>query len=164
MNLTARMGDRKHDVRIERRDGTFHVFVDGVEHLVDAHKLDADFYSILMNGRSYEVSVEAAGDTYHVRHGAAEQVVRLSDPSRDGRDELFAKRSGPETITSVMPGKVVRILVHDGQSVESGQGLLVVEAMKMENEIAAPRPGKVVRVEVAEGQTVESGAPLVTLE
>ncbi len=163
MNLSAKIRDRVHDVRVERRDAYFVVAVDGDEHLVDAHRLDAEFFSILIGGRSYEVSVEAAGDRYFVRHGAAEEVVTLMDPSRGARDELF-RGSGPEAVVSVMPGKVVRILVQPGQAVDVGQGLIVVEAMKMENEIAASRPGKVVSIEVEEGQPVEAGARLVVLE
>jgi len=63
-----------------------------------------------------------------------------------------------------MPGKVVRLLVTPGQEVQAGQGLIVVEAMKMENEIASPRAGRVAEVAVTSGQTVESGAKLVVLE
>jgi biotin carboxyl carrier protein len=164
MNLTARKGDAVHEVRIERQAGQFLVVVDGVEHLVDAHKLDADFYSILIGTRSYEVSVEAAGTKYFVRHGSAEQVVHLTDPSREGRDELRRAGEGPEVITAIMPGKVVRVMVSEGDTIEPGHGLVVLEAMKMENEITAPRGGRVARVAVKPGQTVESGAELVVVE
>jgi biotin carboxyl carrier protein len=164
VKFTARVGEREHDLRIERRDGSFVVDVDGVEHLVDARKLEADFYSILVADRSYEVSVEASGNEYRVRHGAAVVVVSLADPSRGAREELRGARDGPEVVTSVMPGKVVRILVAEGESVRPEQGLLVVEAMKMENEIAAPRGGKIRSIEVREGQPVESGARLVVIE
>ena len=164
MNLTARVGDKVQEVRIERQDGQFLVVVDGVEHLVDAHKLDADFYSILIGAKSYEVSIEAAGTKYFVRHGSAEQVVQLADPAREGRDELRRAGEGPEVVAAIMPGKVVRVMVSDGDTIEPGHGLVVLEAMKMENEITAPRGGKVVRVAVKPGQTVESGAELVVLE
>jgi biotin carboxyl carrier protein len=152
-----------HEIVVARLDGSYIVTLDGVEHIVDARKLEADFYSILYDGKSYEVSVESAGPKYVVRHGAEEQVVELADASGGGREEL-RKRGGDETIDSVMPGKVVRVLVSPGDTVRSGQGLVVVEAMKMENEISAPRAGRVKSVEVNPGQNVETGARLVVLE
>ena len=163
MKLTARTGEATHEVIVTREDGDYIVTLDGTAHRVDARKLEADFYSILFEGKSYEVSVEAAGSRYVVRHGAHEQVVELSDASRVGRDEIH-RRGGPEEVLSVMPGKVVRLLVAPGDQVQSGQGLVVVEAMKMENEIGAPRAGRVTEIAVHAGQTVESGARLLILE
>jgi biotin carboxyl carrier protein len=162
MKLAAKTGDAVHEVVVARAGGEYVVTLDGVAHVVDARKLEADFYSILFEGRSYEVSVEHSGGKYLVRHGAHEQVVELTDPSRAGRDELHRK-GGPEEIVSVMPGKIVRVLVAAGDTVQAGQGLVVVEAMKMENEIAAPRAGRVAEVAVTTGQTVENGARLVVL-
>lgn len=164
MNLKARIGDRLHKLTITRRDGAFAVEVDGVEHLVDAHKLEGDFYSMIFEGRSYEVSVETGHSVYRVRHGAAEQVVTLADPSREGREVLRGQGHESEAVTAVMPGRVARVLVAEGQSVEEGEGLVVLEAMKMENEIASPRAGRIKAIEVAPGQAVESGARLVVLE
>ena len=163
MKFTAQVGEKLHEVLVERVEATYRVVIDGQEHVVDARKLEADFYSILYEGKSYEVSVEAAGSKYFVRHGAHEQLVRLADASRGGRDEL-SKRGGPEEITSFMPGRVVRVLVAPGDAVHAGQGLVVVEAMKMENEISASRAGRVRSVPVTPGQNVESGATLVVLE
>jgi len=163
MKFVARIGDAVQEVVVDRVDGLYRVALSGVEHLVDARKLEADFYSILFEGRSYEVSVESAGPNYLVRHGAHERLVELADASRGGREEI-ARKSGPSGVDSVMPGKIVRVLVTAGDTVEAGQGLVVVEAMKMENEIAAPRAGTVTEVLVAPGQTVESGATLVVLD
>ena len=163
MKFKASVGAREHEIVVTRLDGLYVVTLDGVEHVVDARKLEADFYSILYEGKSYEVSVETAGANYIVRHGAEEQVVALADASRGGRDELH-KKSGLENVDSVMPGKVVRVLCAAGDEVNAGQGLVVVEAMKMENEIGAPRAGRVKSVEVTPGQTVETGARLVILE
>jgi biotin carboxyl carrier protein len=162
MRITAKAGEQILDVDIERRDGVYRVEVDGVRYQVDALKLEGDFFSVLMEGRSYEVSVEARGDTYFVRHGAAEQLVTLSDPSRQAR--AAAATDGPENIVTMMPGKVVRLLIEEGERVEAGQGLIVVEAMKMENEIAATKEGKVGSIKVQPGQTVEGGAVLMMIE
>ena len=163
MKFAAKVGDTVHEIVVTRRDAVYLVTLDGVEHEVDARKLEADFYSILVESKSYEVSVESTGAKYVVRHGAHEQVVELADASFGGRDEL-GKRGGVHAIDSVMPGKVVRVLVAAGDAVEAGQGLVVVEAMKMENEIASPRAGRVKSVEVTPGQNVEAGARLVVLE
>jgi len=163
MKISAKAGQQLLEVTIERSNGHYIVDVDGVRHDVDAHKLEADFYSILTEGRSYEVSVESQGDAYHVRHGAAEQMVRLTDPSRRAREEGPAA-DGPEQIVSQMPGKVVRVLVAEGDTVEAGQGVIVVEAMKMENEIAASKDGKITSLSVQPGQSVEGGAVLAVIE
>jgi biotin carboxyl carrier protein len=163
MKFKASVGESVHEIVVTRVDADYVVTLDGVEHVVDARKLEADFYSILYEGKSYEVSVESLGAKYLVRHGAYEQVVELADASRGGREELH-KRGGPESIDSVMPGKVVRVLVSPGDVVAAGQGLVVVEAMKMENEIGAPRAGRVKSVDVAPGQNVETGALLIVLE
>jgi len=163
MKFAAKLGEHVHEIVVTRVDANYVVTLDGVEHVVDARKLEADFYSILYEGKSYEVSIENAGPAYVVRHGANEQIVELADASRGGRDELH-KRDSLEEVTSIMPGKVVRVLVAAGDEVQAGQGLVVVEAMKMENEIGAPRPGRVKEVAVVPGTTVESGAKLVVLE
>ena len=163
MRFSAKAGRRILEVTIERRNGTYSVEIDGVQYEVDSHKLEADFYSILTGGRSYEVSVEATRDGYRVRHGAAEQLVTLSDPGRQAREEL-ADSKGTAAVLSAMPGKVVRVLVNVGDTVEAGQGVMVVEAMKMENEITAPRPGRVSSIAVQPDQAVESGAELLVIE
>jgi biotin carboxyl carrier protein len=163
VKISAQVGDEVLDVTVERRDGLYVVEVDGSSHDVDVRKLEADFYSIITGGRSYEVSVESTRGGYVVRHGAAELLVRLSDPSRPAREALGAA-DGPERVLSVMPGKVVRVLVQEGDAVQEGQGLVVVEAMKMENEITARKAGRVSSVAVAPGQAVESGAELLVIE
>jgi biotin carboxyl carrier protein len=163
MKITARVGDEVHEVQIERQDGNFAIEIDGENRLVNAHKLEGDFYSILSDGSSYEVSVEVAGDGYVVRHGASEQQVRFTDPSRQAR-EMSGAQEGPQTVESIMPGKVVRVLVKPGDTVTEGQGLVVVEAMKMENEIESPKDGKVTEVKVEPGQAVESGGALIVVE
>ena len=163
MKIAARIGGSTHVVTVERHNGHYVVDVDGERHEVDAHKLDGSFYSFIMDGKSFEISVEPDGDGYHVRHGAAEQVVRFTDPSRGAR-ESFGETAGVEQITAVMPGKVARVLVQEGDEVEAGQGLVVVEAMKMENEVPATKAGTVKTVAVEPGVAVESGAVLVEVE
>ena len=163
MKISAKAGDRVFDIVIERQNGRYIVDVDGERHEVDAQKLEDDFYTILLDSRSFEVSVERRGDAYHVRHGAAEQLVSFSDPSRRARERQSAA-DGPESVISVMAGRVVRLLVCKGDEVEPGQGVIVVEAMKMENEISAGKGGRVTAIDVTEGQNVDSGAQLLVIE
>jgi biotin carboxyl carrier protein len=163
VKISAKVGDTLHDVAVAKENGHYVVEVDGHRHVIDCHKLEGDFYSILSGGKSYDVSVETTRDGYRVRHGAAVNTVTLTDPGRQAR-EGFAAADGPERIVAVMPGKVVRILVKEGDEVEAGQGVIVVEAMKMENEITVAKGGKVVSVFVKAQQTVESGAELLVIE
>lgn len=162
MKISAKAGEHLVELTIERRDGEYVVEIDGEQRRVDARKLEGDFYSILTGGRSYEVSVEPRGEAYYVRHGAAELLVALTDPSRQAREDKV--KQGPDEVITQMPGKVVRVLIAEGEEVEVGQGLIVVEAMKMENEIAAGKAGKVVSIRVEPGQTVEGGTVLAVIE
>ncbi len=162
MKISAKVGDRVFEVVVGRTDGAYEVEVDGKRHVLDAHKLEGDFYSIVTDGRSYEVSVEPDGDGYHVRHGASKQWVSLSDPSRQAREAVAAK--GPLSVITQMPGRVVRLLVAEGDEVEEGQGVVVVEAMKMENELKSPRDGVVKNLSVEEGAAVEGGIALCLIE
>lgn len=93
--------------------------------------------------------------------GGLEFVAEVIDPrSWRGRRHGGAEAEGRQQITAPMPGKVVRLLVKAGDTVEAGQGLLVVEAMKMQNEIRSPKRGEVERVLVVEGQAVNAGEVL----
>lgn len=163
MKISAQVGAAVHELTVEREEGRYIVHVDGVRHVVDAHKLEGDFYSLLTAGRSYEVSVEARGDAYEVRHGAAEVLVRLTDPGRRARDRAASGEGSGEVVT-LMPGKVVRVLVAEGDAVEAGQGVAVIEAMKMENEITSVKAGRVTKLLVEPGQSVEGGAVLLVVE
>jgi biotin carboxyl carrier protein len=156
-------GDETREVEVHRRGDVYEVTVDGACHVVDTRKLEGDLYSLLLDGCSYEIAVEDAGETYTIRHGGFQKTVRLVDPLRTTPSSAMAA-SGQTVVTAVMPGKVVRLLVVEGQEVEEGQGLLVLEAMKMENEVSSPRTGRVTRIRAAEGQQVETGEDLVVVE
>ncbi len=91
-------------------------------------------------------------------------AVEVRDPRRMARQSGARSREGVETVTAPMPGKVVRVLVAPGDAVEAGQGLVVVEAMKMQNEMKAPRAGRVSAVPAREGATVAAGEALAVIE
>jgi len=163
MKVCAKTGSNVVEVTVTRDNGFYRVELDGVVHRVDALKLEGDFFTVLNGSRSYEVSVEAKRDGYHVRHGAALRVVSFLEPGRSEREGIGTV-DGPEQIVSAMPGRVVRVLVEEGATVEAGQGIAVVEAMKMENEIAAGKAGTVTTIAVEPGQTIEGGGLLAVIE
>ena len=121
-------------------------------------------YSVLMDGRSYDARVEErpGGGLVVVIDGYRFEM-EVRDPRRWARTSGSAGGDGVHNIVAPMPGKVVRVLVAPGQAVEAGQGLIVVEAMKMQNEMKAPRTGQVLGVTAKEGATVAAGEVLVTI-
>jgi len=130
----------------------------------DVVKISPDVYSILLRGRSLEVRVEALADRLTLRTAGREYRVEIADPRswrriRSGGIDL----AGRQQISAPMAGKVVRVLVAAGQHVETGQGLLVVEAMKMQNEIRSPKSGTIERLLAKEGQAVTAGEILAVI-
>lgn len=121
-------------------------------------------YSVLMDGRSYEARVEEHPDCLVIVTDGYRFEVEVRDPRRWSRKGAGRGADGIQTVTAPMPGKVVRVLVAAGDSVEPGQGVIVVEAMKMQNEMKVPRAGKVLSVSVQEGATVVAGEVLATIE
>jgi len=167
MKLEVQIHGKKRTVEVINREGRLVCVLDGRPIPADAVEVATATYSILMGGRSYEVRVHSAPDGLHINAGGEELIARVLDP-RQWREQRSARRGGIEAegrqeILAPMPGKVIRLLVKPGEGVESGQGLLVVEAMKMQNEIRAPKSGKVEKVFVAEGQAVNAGETLAVV-
>lgn len=121
-------------------------------------------YSVLMDGRSYDAFVEETPAGLVVWIDGSRFAIEVHDPRRWSRKTAGPSAEGVQTIVSPMPGKVVRVLVGPGDAVESGQGLVVVEAMKMQNEMKSTRAGKVLTVAAREGETVTAGQILATIE
>ncbi len=116
--------------------------------------------------RSYEVAVARRSNGERIVHVNGQAVrVSIVDPRVHLAPRgASAPGTGPRSIVSPMPGRIVKVLVNAGDTVAAHQGLVVVEAMKMENELRAPRAGRVTRVNVVDGMSVEANAVLVTLE
>jgi biotin carboxyl carrier protein len=130
----------------------------------DAVEIATGTYSILVGGHSYEVRVEPAHNSLRVHAGAREFGVEIDDPRAWRRRRGGAlEAEGRQEVVAPMPGKVVRVLVKQGDDVDAGQGLFVVEAMKMQNEIRSPKKGKLERLLVTEGQVVNAGEPLAVV-
>jgi biotin carboxyl carrier protein len=161
--LDATVGGRTVRVEVRGEAGRYRVTLDGEPLDVDVQPAGRDFMTLLVDGRSHEAGVLRTADGYTVALAAATLDVELKDAAREGALPR-ARAAGPVRIKAPMPGKLVRLLVEPGQPVEAGQGLLVMEAMKMENELKAPRAGRVREVHVGERQAVETGALLLVLE
>ncbi len=117
-------------------------------------------YSVLLDGRSYYATVEPGA----VSVNGHRFEIEVRDPRRWSRQSAAGARAGAQKIAAPMPGKVVRVLVSIGDAVEPGQGIAVVEAMKMQNEMKALRAGRVVSLSAKPGATVVAGEILATIE
>jgi biotin carboxyl carrier protein len=141
--------------RVEGQE--FDVQLSVVEHL--------QRYSVLLNRESFDVVVDSEGSEIHLQVGPYRLDMTVeNERERAARTIGAARPKGPATIHSSMPGVIRALLVAEGDSVEAGQPLLILEAMKMENEICAEQDGQVTRLIVTEGQAVEGGAPLLSIE
>jgi biotin carboxyl carrier protein len=161
----ATVGGRTRRVEIHagEGDGRFRVRLDGREVEVDVREAGAHTLSLLVDGRSHEVSLERVEGGYRAGvRGTALDVLLTEGAAATAAPRRTA--GGPARVQAPMPGKLVRVLVSAGEEVGAGQGLVVMEAMKMENEIRSPRAGRVKEAPVREGQAVETGALLVLLE
>jgi biotin carboxyl carrier protein len=121
-------------------------------------------YSVLLDGRSYEARVEERPDSLIVVIDGYRFEIEVRDPRRWSRKGSAAGAAGIQTVTAPMPGKVVRVLVAAGETVQHGQGIAVIEAMKMQNEMKSPRAGKILTLPTKEGATVAAGEILATIE
>jgi biotin carboxyl carrier protein len=143
------------------------VVIDGVEHRAELRPVaGTPLRLLLVDGHVWSLAVAPAGQGMWVVHkwGERHEVEVLDERARHIRSLVGAGTAhpGPQLLKAPMPGLVVRVLVQPGQTVAAGEGLVVLEAMKMENELKAGGPGIVDRIEVSTGQAVEKGTPLVT--
>lgn len=137
---------------------------DGPERTADVRTPEPGVYSILLDGQSYDAWVEETPAGLVVVIDGYRFEIQVLDPRRWSRKSGGAAGEGAQSVIAPMPGKVVRVLVSPGDAVEPGQGLVVVEAMKMQNELRAGRAARVRTVSTTEGATVAAGEVLVMLE
>ncbi len=163
MLLEATVGGRSVRVEVRPREDAFTVTVDGRVLEVDVQSTGRGFLSLLVAGQSYDVGLEARPGGYRVSLPHDVLEVDLADAA-PGALPARKAASGPRRVIAPMPGKVVRVAVEVGQDVSAGEPLVVMEAMKMENEIRAPRAGRVREIGVRVGQAVEQGSVLAVLE
>lgn len=132
--------------------------------LPDMREVEPGVYSVLQDGRSFLFRVAPVNGAVLVSVAGRDYKVVASDPRAGGRHGRHTLGEGRQNIGAPMPGKVIRVLVAEGDAVQHGQGLAVVEAMKMQNEVRAPRDGRVVAIKAKAGDAVTAGAVLLTIE
>jgi biotin carboxyl carrier protein len=167
MAFIATLGDQTSTVEIEEiGKSLYRVLVDGNEIIVDGKKTGRTNYSLIVDNRSFEVEVDNTDDEYRVLVDGRNYHINLVDERRMrvGAAQGGLALQGRQKVSVPMPGKVIAILVAEGDSVEKGQGLVIVEAMKMENEVHSPIAGEIKEIKVKTGDTVEGGAVLVIVE
>lgn len=164
------VGEKKAEKEVvglsEIGEGLFEISVDGATVRVDIVKSGPTVFSLIEEGRQWEAAVDER-DAHGFDVLVSGRLFHLeAEDERSGRLAQSAKvsASGPQTVEAEMPGKVIKVEVALGDEVSEGQGVVILEAMKMENEIPSPIDGKITEITVAEGDTVESGAPLFVVE
>ena len=162
MILDASVLGRTLRVEVRGRDGSYTVSLDGKPFEVRVSHAAHGFSHLRIGGRGYEVGLEREAGGYRVVIDGANLLVELAEATRGGTPSVRHEH-GPARLTAPMPGRIVRVLVPLGSQVAAGQGLVVIEAMKMENELRAPRAGCLQELRVSEGQAVEAGTLLAVL-
>jgi biotin carboxyl carrier protein len=166
MRYTAILDGEERIVEITPRQNGYRVTVGDSVFDVDAVHLQGHAVSLIAGTRSYRCDIEPGKDgRLSVLVGDAVYPLEILDERKLRLRRATGKFSleGPQRVDAPMPGKVVRVLVKAGDEVQEGQGLVVVEAMKMENELKSPKAGKVIELHAVEGATVESGAKLAVV-
>ena len=155
---------KSYRLDLKRAEGRWSCLLDGRELKVDAILARPDVLSLRIGNLAYEIKSERVGTDLHLWVGSTRFAAEVRDPrSLRGRTRA-GDDQGPKKIVAPMPGKVVRLLVHDGDDVEQGAGVAVVEAMKMQNEIKSPKKGTVQKILVTEGAPVNAGDVLAIIE
>jgi biotin carboxyl carrier protein len=150
-----------------------HIEIDGKAYALDDEARDSAsveevmpwVFSILLGTRSFTVNVAAQGNAFEVvgEDGRSHTISVVDARDRRAANDAGSAK-GPAVIRAQMPGKIVTVLVAVGARVEAGQGLVVVEAMKMQNEVKAPKSGVVMKIHALEGATVTAGETLIVVE
>lgn len=135
--------------------------IDGETHHADIVRVEPGVYSVIIDGQSIEATT---ADQNHIWVDNHRVAAEQRDPRQWSQGQSSGANEGTATIKAAMPGKVVEVLVKPGEMIETGQGLLVVEAMKMQNEVKSPKSGTVQAVQVTAGDSVSPGQPLVIVE
>jgi biotin carboxyl carrier protein len=166
MKLHAEMKGERYQLDLRRDGARAFANIDGREYEIELTELEPGLFLIRHDNKIYEAAVTRYGDgTTNVSLNGRDHQLMLHDPKRlRGSGSSDEQADGVAEIKTAMPGKVVKILTVSGTRVEKGDSILVVEAMKMQNELKSPKAGAVKDIRVAEGSTVAAGDVLATVE
>ena len=165
MTYEVSIDGKNYRLELDRVDGQWRCRLDGREVQLDAVLSRPDVLSVLIGGKGFEIKRERTATDMHLWVGPVRYAAELRDPrSLRSRKGSGTDEKGPKKLVAPMPGKVVRLLVAEKAQVEAGQGVIVVEAMKMQNEIKSPKKGVVHKVMVVEGGNVNAGDTMAIVE
>lgn len=167
MGYIAFHNNKEYRIDIKQiNDSKFEVELDKKKIEVDLIHSEHSLYSLIIEGRSYEVNIDGVNGNCSIHIDGIHYLINVINEKKkakirvSGLDDVAGKLE----VKSSMPGKVIKILVEQGENIEEGQGLVVLEAMKMENEISSPKKGKITSIIVKEGETVKGDVKLLTIE
>jgi biotin carboxyl carrier protein len=164
VKLKASLDEQEFEVVLKRAGNNLSASIDGRKYELTANG-SAGNYLILDDSRVYDARVESTQSTSTVHLGSASYLIRVRDPKRlSASNNTAAHHHGSAEIIASMPGKVVRVLVEVGAEVNAGAGIVVVEAMKMQNEMKAPKAGTIIELNAVIGSTVNAGDVLAVIE
>jgi biotin carboxyl carrier protein len=165
MTYEVSIDGKNYRLELEREAGTWVCRLDGREIQMDAVLARPDVLSVIIDGTAYEIKRERTATDMHLWVSSVRYEAVLRDPrSLRSRKGGAADDKGPKKLLAPMPGKIVRVLVAEQAEVEAGQGILVVEAMKMQNELKSPKKGIVQKLAVKDGDNVNPGDVLAIVE
>jgi len=166
MTLELDIDGRRCQVEIEAAEqpGAWRVRIDGQPVEADAHLVRPGVLSLLIAGKSHRIVLDAAHAETALHLASRRIPYRIEDTRSLRSRRRHAHADGPVNLKASMPGRVVRVLVEEGDAVAAHQGVLVIEAMKMQNELKSPKQGRVVEVRVSPGDTVAAGDILAVIE
>src|SRR5579864_3938176 len=164
MTYDITIDGRNYRLDLNSADSRWSCRLDGREVQVDAVLARPDVLSLRIGNHAYEVKCERVAGEMHLWVGSSRFAAEVRDPrSLRGRARPMDDH-GPKKLTAPMPGRIVRVLLNEGAEVEAGTGVLVVEAMKMQNEIKSPKKGTIQKILVTEGAAVNAGDVLAIVE
>lgn len=173
MKFVGIVDNEEHSILVDNHDndsGIYTVELDGVKYQIDAKTMPSQIISAIIGNKSFDIDLDDSNQdldpldgrlSVRVR-GRVVQLEMLEHRRKKMKDAAFA-HAGLASIKAPMPGKILRYLVKEGDQVTSGQGLVIIEAMKMENELQSPKDGLVISISSQEGLAVEANALLLTI-
>jgi len=165
MRYEIGIGDKIYRLELEKAHERWLCRLDGREITVDAALVEANRLSIVVNGKSFDIRRENAGESQRVFLRGTPYDIALRDPrSLNRRKPVGTGDAGLLNLTATMPGKIIRVLAKEGDRLQAGMGIVVIEAMKMQNELRSPRDGTLIRIVAQAGMNVNAGDVLAILE
>lgn len=168
MKLIAELEDEKHTVEVKRDANKLTADINGRIYELEASEPEPNVWLFKHENKIYQIFVsphERTGEPFAVNAGKRQYEIKIYDPKRlRGSNGGGESAGGAAEIKTAMPGKLVRVLVATGAEIKKGEGVLIVEAMKMQNEMKSPKDGIVREIRFTEGATVNAGDILAVIE